>query len=182
MTAADATQLVRDSIAEFLAGEPYLLEHNLSERSLTHKLAMYVQRQIEARHSAEGLHVDCEYNRNAELGDNSEKLLKVVWDKRRARLGRLDAAVISQDTLNEYSTYPDIIVHRRGDNGHNAIVIEVKKDTSVVPDDYDVEKLTSFTHPERGYHYTLGAFVKLRTGGRAGEWDAIWFEDGQRQE
>jgi hypothetical protein len=181
MTPEEAQEAVELSLQDFLAkGDIYLLERNVSERAITHKLAMYLQDRVEDRHREEDLSVDCEYNRNAQLGEDAKKLLPMVQQKREAALLGKSAAEVGEETLKGYATFPDIIVHHRGENSRNTIVIEVKKEGSDVGDDYDGEKLISFTHPERGYRYTLGAFIKLGTGGRAGEYSITWFRGGKR--
>ena len=69
---------------------------------------------------------------------------------------------------------PDIVVHRRGVDTKNTIVIEIKKDK---PCPFDVAKLVSLTR-SRGqggqYEYSLGAFVYFPDGVASYQ----WFVDG----
>ena len=81
---------VRLVLCEFFDEEYDLLKRNVNERSIAHKLAEHLQRQFE------GLKVDCEYNR---LGDD----LKTLYPK-------------NTQTARE-RVFPDIVVHRRGDDG-----------------------------------------------------------------
>ena len=79
------------------------MQNDVSERTITHKLAEYLQDQFPE------LNVDCEYNRNFELGEYARKTLYVLNDERQAGI----EAGLAEDDLLAISTNPDIIVHRR---------------------------------------------------------------------
>lgn len=66
---------------------------------------------------------------------------------------------------NEEKRRPDIVVHRRGTNEANILVVEVKLDGSKADVGRDAEKIRNhwFRAPLR---YAFGAVVNLRTGGR----------------
>lgn len=85
------------AIEKLKAEDKYLLDVVVSERSLTHRLAVY----LEQLPVFSGWNIDCEYNRNGDV----PKFLK--------GLGRL--------------ALPDIVVHKRGAAGPNLLVIEAKK-------------------------------------------------------
>ena len=53
---------------------------------------------------------------------------------------------------------PDIVVHKRGCNCSNALVIEVKK-SNADTEKNDKDKLRGMTNPASGYGYTLGLFL-----------------------
>lgn len=92
--------------------DEYLFRHNLNERTLTHKLAEYLQRHFD------GWHVDCEYNRDGIKDGEDQKKLVRLWDCKRS------------DDEDGCTVFPDVIVHQRGktaDNGGNLLVIEAKK-------------------------------------------------------
>ena len=57
---------------------------------------------------------------------------------------------------------PDIIVHRRGPEGPNYLVIEVKKrsNRSVAQERFDLLKLKMLTSPIQKYHYGFGLQVR----------------------
>jgi hypothetical protein len=90
-------------LREFYTRETHLLDKDLGDRTLTHRLAVYVERQFA------GWEVDCDYNR---LGE------------RRLRLPK--GAVVSTDDDSGKSIYPDIVVHHRS-VPENLLVIEVRK-------------------------------------------------------
>jgi hypothetical protein len=91
------------SIESFLTHESNLLCIDVNERSITHKIAEYLQ------YNFKEWNVDCEYNR---LGDKVKTLPKPIKTN-------------SNDT-DAKTIFPDIIVHKRGKN-ENLLVIEVKK-------------------------------------------------------
>ena len=114
----------------FLKAEGDLLRLNTNERSITHKLAEYLQRDIT------DWNVDCEYNR---LG---------------TAIKRLPAPeAIGSDDEDGRTIFPDIIVHRRNKR-ENLLVIEVKKSSNTRGG--DEEKLIGLTRDSGDYGYTTG--------------------------
>ena len=55
------------ALSEFYAHEAFLLERDLGERALTHRLAVHLEKQFS------GWNVDCDYNR---LGERTLRLPK----------------------------------------------------------------------------------------------------------
>lgn len=102
--------------------DSYLLTVDSSERSISHRLAVHMAQQIP------GYHVDCEYNRDG-------------FDIKRLQL---EQRHVNDDDVEAVTVFPDIIIHRRGTNDHNLLAIEMKKESSTVPSDYDIEKLKAF--------------------------------------
>jgi hypothetical protein len=96
-----------------LRNDLYLFEAWINERSLTHRLAVYLEEFFP------DYHVDCEYNRNIdENGDFiCKKLPPTILEK-----------TITTRNNDGVSVFPDIIIHTRWTN-NNYIVIEAKKDT-----------------------------------------------------
>lgn len=113
----------------FAEKERNLLEANVNERSLTHKLAEYLQTVFP------GWSVDCEYNR---LG----QMVKRLPPPERS----------NSDDTEERTIFPDIIVHKRGTN-QNLLVVEAKKTTNRLTG--DKEKLCGLT-AYGDYAYELG--------------------------
>ncbi|MEQ8190592.1 MAG: hypothetical protein ABRQ39_21680 [Candidatus Eremiobacterota bacterium] len=92
--------------------DDYLLEHNVYEISITHKLAEYLQQEFPY------WTVDCEYDKNYKEevltnGPKKQYVLKQINDCR-------------ENSHSEASIYPDIIIHHRGTK-ENLLIIEVKK-------------------------------------------------------
>jgi hypothetical protein len=65
------------------------------------------------------------------------------------------------DSFYVFSVAPDIVVHERGSDKRNLLVVEVKKATNAEIPQYDRLKLECFTQPEPGYAYKLGAAVTV---------------------
>ena len=118
-----------------------LLDANVNERTITHRLAVYLEREFP------GWNVDCEYNRRGQGG--CPKRLDYV----------IEAENVRSDDTEGRSVFPDIIVHCRGTDD-NYLVIEVKKSTSTEDERKDVAKLKAFTNPDR-YGYKVGLFLNI---------------------
>jgi hypothetical protein len=117
---------------EIVEHDWYLLEHDINERSISHMLACYLA-DVFPDHD-----VDCEYNSNV-LADTEKKYIRMLRDHA-AELGLL-RETDSEEEIIDRNVYPDIIVHKRGDSGHNLLIIEMKKTSSTVPSDYDLESI-----------------------------------------
>jgi hypothetical protein len=163
---------LQECLNELLKNDLCLLQHDASERTITHKLAEYLQDRIP------DLHVDCEYNRNVETGPDATKMLDVL----RADRDEILRNSPSEDDLLTVSTYPDIIVHRRLTNAENFLVIEVKKSSSRVNHAFDHAKLMAFTDNGEGkpYHYKYGVFILLDTKTETSKKPKLtWFINGK---
>ena len=62
-------------------------------------------------------------------------------------------------SLKTQSTFPDIIVHERGPEGRNILVIEIKKSTNLDSGDADRAKLQAFR--KEPYNYKFGLFLRI---------------------
>jgi hypothetical protein len=133
------------ALSSFTEGEADLIVRDPSERSLTHRLAVHLERHFP------GWNVDCEFNRIRELPKKVE----------------MHAPLAVPTASDEAVTvFPDIIVHRRGDAGPNLLVIEAKKATSQVGDEFDKLKLAAY---KRDLAYKYAAFVVMPSGLLSGE-------------
>jgi len=141
---ARAIQFVR-------ARDSFLLESAANERSVTHKLAEYLQQEFP------DYNVDCEYNRHGLL----TKLLPRECESQ----------------THEY-VYPDVVVHVRGNDDSNLLVIEAKLGKKPTVPVCDAAKLKGFTKPDGDYHYQLGLFIGF-DGVRDPQ--LVWFRDGRAE-
>ncbi len=128
---------ILSALTKLLENDSYLLQVDANERAITHRLAMYLQCELQE------WHIDCEYNRN---GNASKSLLRQPAEG-------TDGSLV----------YPDIIAHRRGKRWpDNYVVIEVKKNTSTRTDAEDIGKLRRFQmDPEYRYQHAL--FIEFST-------------------
>ncbi len=126
-----------NALGEFYARESSLFEKDLGERTLTHRLAVYLEKQFE------GWDVDCDYNR---LGERTLRLPK--------------GSIVSTDDHLGKSIYPDIVVHQR-DIPNNLLAIEVRKASNHQVPEHDQHKLRALTDPHLWFAYRVGALLTL---------------------
>jgi hypothetical protein len=125
------------AVKEFYARESHLLEKDLGERTLTHRLAVHLERQFD------GWDVDCDYNR---LG---ERVLKLPH-----------GSIVSTDDELGKSVFPDIVVHHRA-IPENLLAVEVRKAINHQPVEHDHHKLRGLTDPHLWFAYRIGVFLIL---------------------
>lgn len=125
------------ALKEFYGREAFLFEHDLGERALTHRLAVYVERQFP------DFNVDCDFDR---LGPRTLKLPH--------------GSIVSTDDHLGKSVYPDIVVHQRA-VPNNLIAIEVRKAFNHQPVEHDRQKLRALTDPHFWFAYSIGVLVIL---------------------
>lgn len=130
-----------ESIEELFRNDKLLLDADVNERSLTHKLAEYLQRHYS------GWNVDCEYNR------------KITETK------CLDPETIESNDIKGTTIYPDIIVHKRMSD-ENLLVIEVKKEKNKSNTDNDKVKLKCLTKKDGSFGYDYGFYLVFATDGQ----------------
>lgn len=128
---------VVSALQEFYARETHLLEKDLGERALTHRLAVYVEMQFP------GWEVDCDYDR---LGERTLRLPK--------------GSIVSTDDHLGKSIYPDIVVHQR-EISNTLLAIEVRKLSNHQPPEHDQHKLRALTDPHLWFAYRIGVLLVL---------------------
>lgn len=142
------------ALSDFITKEKYLYFYNASERAMAHRLALYLQAYFPKHY------VDCEYNLNLE---NKQTLRKeIILASREATLYNKRVRAIDEEGI-AVSVFPDIIVHQRGENSHNKIIIEIKKNNSSVDSSYDKLKLKKYTS-NCSFKYDLGIFLCIKIG------------------
>ena len=126
------------ALRQLLEGDLYLLENDLSERCIAARLAMYLREEFE-QHD-----VDVEYNR---AGDVAKRQRGLPDECYRRRNRQIEAPV----------AVPDVIVHHRGFDGPNLLVIEMKKTSNPAGTDCDRLRLDAFREQ---LGYSFGALVE----------------------
>lgn len=129
---------IRSAYLKLLSNDMNLFSVDANERSITHKLAEYLQAEFT------DWNVDCEYNRN---GLAPKKLSTFVRE-------------VKSDNTDAISVYPDIIVHRRG-TSESFIVIEAKKSNSQAKD-LDDKKLCAYKN-DLSYKYAYKVTFPIGT-------------------
>jgi len=139
-------QRLISALQEFYMRERAILDRDLGERALTHRLAVQLERQFL------GWEVDCDYNR---LGDRTMLLPR--------------GTIVSTDDNLDKSIFPDIVVHQRA-VPKNLLAIEVRKASNHQPLAHDRHKLMAMTDPHLWFAYRVGLLLTLgRTGLTASE-------------
>lgn len=146
----DIQRIIAHSLHCLRNEQPPLDFHIVHERSTAHRLAVYLESPFH------GWNIDCEYDRDGQA---------------RKLLGGIRACSPRRTTDH---ILPDIIVHHRGQNGHqhNLLVIEIKKDAA--QDQCDFERLRRMTQRNGSFCYQLGLYINLN----GGQFDCTWFKDG----
>jgi hypothetical protein len=125
------------ALTEFYGRESYLFANDLGERTLTHRLAVHLEKQFA------GWEVDCDYDR---LGERTLRLPH--------------GTIVSTDDHLAKSIYPDIVVHQRK-IPNNLLAIELRKASNHQPPEHDQHKLRALTDPHLWFAYWIGLYLVL---------------------
>jgi hypothetical protein len=139
----EVRRILEEALRRLEADDRHLLENDLSERCIAARLAMYMQPAFQPA----GWAVDVEYNRKG----NTPKVLRLPEEcvKRKDFVDGDDALVV-----------PDVIVHRRGAQGPNLLVLELKKTTNRIARGCDRIRVDAF---RAELAYTFGATIECET-------------------
>ncbi len=124
-------EALKSAIRTFYCRDFGLIECKGTERSCVFRIGIYLQEIMNRRDELRELSLDNEYNKK-------EKDPK-----------KLDGTLIR----------PDLIIHKRGSNDSNKLVVEFKGWWN--EDGDDIEKLEKLTNTDFGYSYGLAIFVRL---------------------
>ena len=125
------------ALGEFYVREAYLFEQDLGERTLTHRLAVHLEKQFP------GWDIDCDYDR---LGERTLRLPR--------------GTIVSTDDHLGKSVYPDIVVHQRR-IPDNLLAIEIRKAVNHQPPEHDQHKLRALTDPHLWFAFRAGVYLVL---------------------
>ena len=125
------------ALTDFYGCETYLFANDLGERTLTHRLAVHLEKQFA------GWEVDCDYDR---LGERTLRLPH--------------GTIVSTDDHLAKSIYPDIVVHQRK-IPNNLLAIELRKASNHQPPEHDQHKLRALTDPHLWFAYWIGLYLVL---------------------
>ena len=156
MKEADVRGGLEWALYRLLEKDRYLLEKDLSERCIAARLAMYLR-----EHFLE-YDVDVEYNRQGDAV--AAKRLRGLKENCWKRLNRKEDKI----------AVPDVIVHHRGCNSHNLLVIEMKKTSNRDGTDCDRQRIEAFCEQQH-LHYCFGALVECETRTNTPTVRANWY-------
>ena len=143
----DVEARVDRAIEQLYQHDHYLMEHDVHERAIAHRLACYLATQFP------DWDVDCEYNKNC--GD-----IKKISTLTQCYKNEKDTA----KGTSEQRVYPDIIIHRRG-QPNNLLIIEMKKNQT--QNDCDLAKLRHYQSDGLAYRFAL--YLNIPTGDHLSE-------------
>lgn len=132
---AELKNIIKNAMEKLISNEGIIIKNRINERTLTAHLANYLEPFFPY------FNIDCEYNRNYELGRYRPKY------------------------ISGHTSYPDIIIHKRLENKHNLVCIEVKtsyfNNGKNLKDEIkkDKKKLIDFVTPDDGYNFKYGIFI-----------------------
>jgi hypothetical protein len=130
---ADIVQLVKIVMERVYVDHSYLIKNQVSERSIVFWFGIYFHEIIQGTEFSE-YDLDVEYNRNLRKVKRTEQFKR--------------------------GTYPDLILHKRGSNDNNILIIVSKSCWNADSSD-DIRKLIDFTDPNAEYKYDLGLSVLI---------------------
>ena len=124
-----------------------LIDIDVNERTITHKLAEYLQNQFT------DYNVDCEYNRYEDKTKKLRSLANRSLDTSNYKKDQIEQLI--WEDKDALTIYPDIIVHERKTPYNNLLVIEVKKSSNNISEDLDIKKIEELMSPPYNYKYGL---------------------------
>lgn len=151
-------EFINKAIDKLIEKDKYLLDNDVNERAITHKLAEHMQHIV-----GELLDVDCEYNRNINNNNLNDIIKRIPNNSNKEDIKNIIEEIQNLIDKENYSgiVNPDIIVHKRGECKYNTIIVEAKKsdnlDTSKKLDDL---KLRLYTLDEN-LNYSYGVYIEF---------------------
>ena len=140
----DIKNQIESALRKFGETDRKLLEYSIDEYAYPHHIAKY----LEVYFSKFGYDVDCDYNKVGKTGE--------------VKKGE-NTSPNSNMRTKPKGLRPDIIVHKRGNEvENNLLVIEIKKDEARQSrKNKDREKLRDFTSMSRQLRYKYGLFLTI---------------------
>lgn len=145
---------VQKAINKLFKNDNFLLTSDVNERSISHKLAEYLQQEFD------DWNVDCEYNRD----QHSD--IKRISNWKSECLNEPPKT----DDLDAKTVYPDIIIHHRNTR-NNLLLLEIKKSSNTDEGKCDIEKLKMFI---KDLNYHFGLFINFKIGETPGLKSLKW--------
>ena len=160
-TRSKLSEIIRQALEKLFKNDAHLIEVDANERSITHRLAIYIEENLKEMHLT--WDVDCEIHRNGH----------------EAKSTGLFTESVDNGDLHACTVYPDIIVHHR-DTDDNLLVIEVKKSSNNKQSDRDRKKIESVRRPPLSYRH--GLCLTLRTDNKKmSRWSGVWSWSGGQE-
>jgi hypothetical protein len=145
-----------EAVKYFMDNDKELLQLSAHEQAISHRIAVYLEKVLNSKE----FNVDCEYNKHLE---NTKSFDINILDMELYKACKCESCKnIIRNNINEIPSKnfrPDIVVHLRGKDTENKIVIEVKKEFECPFDLLKLETLTRAKESGGEYRYGLGVFI-----------------------
>ena len=135
-------EMVNKALDKLYENDKILIQNDVHEQTIVSRFTKYFENIFEAMINDIELSVDNEYNRDILSEDTYKKI----------KYSGLD-----------HKIKPDFILHKRGSNDKNILVIEFKKEWIIDTKGKkgDVRKLTLLTDLSLRYKYQLGLYIEF---------------------
>lgn len=166
MTETEIIKKLEEAIDRLYVNDFHLIENQAHERSITHMLAKHLSDIFT------GYDIDCEYDTDiTNLTGNYPKKKEIEILKNELEKVKDHIKSSTDKSINEYgeiivplNIYPDIIIHRRGTNNLNTLIVELKKSTNTNRKSIKLDKLKLEAYTSQRLNYRLGAYINLSVG------------------
>ncbi len=126
--------LIERALDELYDKDKYLVTHDALEQACVFRFGHYLQNLMDKTSYFKNYNLDLEYNRNGSRG-------KIIPSR------------------HGQGAKPDLIIHKRGSNNHNLLIIEFKRGDAISCG--DVQKIKEFMDPNGDYKYFYGKTISL---------------------
>ena len=124
--------MLEKSCLKIYKTDRYLINNRVSERAIVFRFGLYLQRLLSRDKELKFYNLDNEYNRNGQDPKRTSEF--------------------------ENGTYPDLIIHQRGNNNNNICIIECKTEWNS-DTKKDIKKIKDFINPKGQYKYKYGVSI-----------------------
>ena len=162
-------QKVGQAVSDFMRENPSLLDLEAHEQAISHRVAYYLESQF---CKGMNLNVDCEYDQHLDACKTFN------FEKEYKKCDCVGCKKAREKKPNpKKRCRPDVLVHSRGNDDRNLIVIEIKQDERCL---FDEAKLKALTKPKteeaKGeFGYQLGvSYISQKKCGASGSRKFLW--------
>ncbi|MGO4952334.1 hypothetical protein [Paenibacillus sp. DRB1-1] len=167
---------VNKALLKLYEKDKYLIKNDLNERTIAHKFSNYIQEEFNE------FDVDCEYNKNVDEAEGNKNIYFLKQEYLELNKNFKETVSIDNIEYVRMSIYPDIIIHKRGSNLQNLLIIGIKKSTNREDRNFDFSKLKCYTDTSRHNKlgYAWGLFVEFKTKCSTPPMpELIWYKNGE---
>lgn len=134
-TVIDLDYLIRTALSLLYKNDKYLIDIRTNERCIVFRFGYYFQTLLSMHREYKEYDLDLEYNRD---GEDPKKTIN-----------------------HQNGIYPDVILHKRGNNNDNLLVMEFKGHWNNQGSRRDESKIYDLINPSGKFHYKRGCKILL---------------------